>query len=355
MAVLSGVRRSSGPAVALHRAGGLALGCAAGLAAFLWLGGEGLLFSGYGWGPTRGPWAYAAWLLAAGGAAVLPGLGRRLLVGLALVLTVVVAVTPAAPPRTALLTLALLGIVALLGPAGRTGYPVPVAFASLAAAAAVTWYDNGWHVTVTEPFVHTAGLALTLAIVPFALAALAGAGALSQRVHRVAAVLALLTGTGWVGAVTLPHLSAWGPILLLIPLAATGVGILLTIRTRRSRIVARRSLAEGRHARLLALAEAVSATPRELLVGVLAEAYRQGGAPDSGLRARVVRTALRQPPPAGSDPLAIAIHGLAPEQRIALGLRYTAELSTVDIASLLGVPPQAVPPLLDQATRALRV
>lgn len=356
MAVLSGVRRATGPAVALHRAGGVALGCAAGLAAFLWLGGEGLVVPGYGWGPTRGPWAYGAWLVAALGAPVLPVLARRVVIALALALTVVAAFAPSAPPRTALLTLVLLGIVALPGPGERTGYPVPVALATLAAAAAVTWYDNGWHFATSEPFGHTAGLVLTLAIVPFALAALAGARALSQRAHPIPAVLALLTGTGWVGTVTLPHLSAWGPILLLIPLAATGLGILLAVRGHRSRAAARRALAQGRYASLLALAAAVSAQPYELVVGVLAEAHRQGGLPEHGLRIRAVRAALGQPPrPSAADALSVAVQALPAEQRVALGLRYTAELSTVDIASLLGVPPESVPPLLSQATRRLMV
>jgi hypothetical protein len=350
MAALSGVRGATDPAVALHRAGGVALGCGAGLAAFLWLGGE---RPGYGWGPTHAPWAYGAWLAAALGSAVLPVTGRRIAIGLAALLTLGVALVPSGPPVAALLTLVLLGTIGLLDPARRSAYPLPVALATLAAAAVVALYDNGWRPVAVESFGHTAALVLTLAIVPFTLAALAGARALGQRAHRIPAVLALLTGTGWVGALTLPHVSSWSPIVVLIPLAAGALGALLVVRGHRARVAARRALAEGRYRELVLLARALVAEPGPLVERVLAEAHRQRDSGASRLRARLVRAALGQPPPAGADPLSLTVQGLPAQQRIALGLRYGAELSTVDIARLLDVPPGSVPELLDTAGRRL--
>jgi DNA-directed RNA polymerase specialized sigma24 family protein len=349
MAALSRVRGRPHPAGALSRAGGVALGCAAGLAGFLWVG----EIPGYGWGPTRGPWAYGAWLVAALAWPVLPAIGRRIAVGAALSLTVIVALSLPGAAQAALFTLALLGIVALLGSAGSSSYPLPVALVTLAAAAAITSYDNGWRLTVVEAFPHTAALVLTVAIVPFTLAALAGARALNARGYRIPASLLILTGTGWVGTLTLPYVADWGPILLLIPLAAMAITVLLAVRSRRARLMARRALAQGRHGALLALANEVSADPEGLVVAVLAEAYRQGGVNEARLRARLVRAALRQPPRAGSDPISLAVQGLPPDQRIALGLRFGAELSTVDIAALLGVPHATICTLLKRGTDAL--
>jgi hypothetical protein len=71
-------------------------------------------------------------------------------------------------------------------------------------------------------------LALTLAIVPFALAAVAGFQALGQR--PVAAVAALVTGTGWIGVLTLPHLADWGPVPLLVALGAAGTAATAAVR-----------------------------------------------------------------------------------------------------------------------------
>jgi hypothetical protein len=224
MAALSGVRRAG----ALDRAGGVALGCAAGLAAFLWVVGEGHAVPGYGWGPTRGPWAYAGWVLAALAWPALPAAGRRIAVGAALGGTAVVAAVPGRPPGAVLLTLALLGVVALLGVGGRSRYPLWVAPLTMAGCAAVTCYDNGWRLAGWTGFWDTAMLALTLAIVPFALAAVAGFQALGQR--PVAAVVALVTGTGWIGALTLPHLTDWGPVPLLVALGAAGTAATAAVR-----------------------------------------------------------------------------------------------------------------------------
>src|SRR5205807_225597 len=88
------------------------------------------------------------------------------------------------------------------------------------------------------------GLTATVAVVP-AVRAL--------RSRRFAAVATLLAGTGWIGALTLPHLGAWGPVLILVPLGA----VPLAVRAGRARAAARRALDTGRHAGLLALARAV--------------------------------------------------------------------------------------------------
>src|SRR5579859_8110290 len=52
----------------------------------------------------------------------------------------------------ALVALVLLGFVALLAPLGRWPYPLGAALATLAGTVAVTWYDNGWHLTRTVPY-----------------------------------------------------------------------------------------------------------------------------------------------------------------------------------------------------------
>ncbi|OLB66289.1 MAG: hypothetical protein AUI10_03125 [Actinobacteria bacterium 13_2_20CM_2_72_6] len=345
MAALSGARSQAG----LDRAGGVALGCAAGLAAFLWVVGED---PGSGWGPTRGPWAYAGWLVAALAWPVLPVPGRRAVVGLALGATVVVAGTDGRPRGAVLVTLALLGIVALLGASGRARYPLLVFAATVAGCAVVARYDNGWRLAGWADFWHTSGLVVTLAIVPFALAAVAGMRALAAGSRRGPAVVALVTGGGWIGVLPLPHLPAWGPVPLLVALIAAGVAALLAVRTGRARATARRALAEGRHAALSSLAGRLGADP----LAVLCEGYRQGEVDAGSLRARLVHAALRQPAPDpadAGDPLAAAVSRLPAVQRVALVLRYDAELPVSEIAVLLGASPPAVRALLDDARSAL--
>lgn len=199
MAALSGVRGAAQPVAILDRAGGVALGCAAGYAGYL------------GWGTHH--WGYAVWLLAL----LVPW---RPVTGLAM------AVSPLLLPfGTPLVALVLLGFVALLCPRGR---PVPVALAMVAAAATVTWYDNDWHLPPTVPFGHSAGLVLLLTLVPFTVAAFAGAASLRRQPLRAVPLLA--TGTGWVGWLTVPHLAAWGPILVLVPVLGAAVGTLVLLR-----------------------------------------------------------------------------------------------------------------------------
>lgn len=134
------------------------------------------------------------------------------------------------PFGTPLVALVLLGFVALLCPRGR---PVPVALAMVAAAATVTWYDNDWHLLPTVPFGHSAGLVLLLTLVPFTVAAFAGAASVRRQPLR--GVPLLLTGIGWVGWLTVPHLAAWGPILVFVPVLGAAAGTVALVRTRRRR------------------------------------------------------------------------------------------------------------------------
>src|SRR5262249_35610954 len=137
-----------------------------------------------------------------------------------------------------LIALVLLGLVVLLCGPVRAPLPLGVALATLAAAGVVTAYDNGWRMTPAEPFAHTAGLVLMLTMVPFTVAAVAGATILRSR--PVTAIALLVTGTGWVGALTVPHLAAWGPIVVLVPLAGTAAGAVAYLRARRNGLSTRR-------------------------------------------------------------------------------------------------------------------
>jgi hypothetical protein len=211
MAALTGVRAPDRPGAALHRAGGVALGCAAGLWGYLWLVGQG----GIG---------YAGWPVVALLYPVLPVPVRRFAIGAAVILTTA-AGTGAAP-----VTVALLGLVALVGPAGRAAYPAAAGLATLAASALIASYDNGWRAPGWDNLPRTTGLVLTLAIVPFAVAALAGVRALRAGPYRLPAIVALTVGTGWIAALTVPYLRAWGPILFLVPAAALAGTVLRTVR-----------------------------------------------------------------------------------------------------------------------------
>ncbi len=222
VAALAGAPRTADPSTGLHRAGGVALGVAAGLAGCLCL--------------TGGSPAYEGWLLAAVAWPVLPVPGRRLGVALALAGTVFAGTVPAADgsgvdgePPIVLITLVLLGFVALLGAGGPRAYPPIAALATGAASAVIGCYDNGWRFVGWHDRPHTATLVATLAIVPFALAV--GTGLRAPR--RPAAVVAALAGAGWIGALALPHLLAWGPTLLLLPLIGAAMAVPHQLQTRR--------------------------------------------------------------------------------------------------------------------------
>jgi hypothetical protein len=242
----------------------------------------------------------------------------------------------------------MLGIVALLGAGGRSRYPLLVFLGTVAGCAVVACYDNGWRTSGWGDFAHTGTLVLTLAIVPFALAAVAGVQALAAGARRVAAAVALVTGTGWIGALTLPHLPAWGPVPLLVSLGAAGVATLLAVRAGRARTSARRALAQGRHAALVALARRLG--DDRLALDALADGYRHGRLDDGSLRCSLVRAALRRPGPGpAGDRLTVAVGDLPTAQRIALVLRYDAELPIGEIAALLGSSAPAVRSMIDDA------
>lgn len=210
--------------VRLGRAGGVAVGCAAGLSLALGPTGEGVVISGYGWGQrTLGPVVYAAWLLAALGWVFARPNAARQLTALATVATAAVpgiaGVTGAGdPPPWLLATLGLLGVVGTAAPPapGRPAVTLLATVATALATAVVLAYDNGWTVQGWRDFPASAALAGTLALVPFALVAVAAAGLLRFGPPRVSAVVALVASAGWLGAATLPYLSSWGPVLLLL-------------------------------------------------------------------------------------------------------------------------------------------
>jgi hypothetical protein len=212
----------------LRRAGGTALGVAAGLA--------GTLAALHQIAPPVG------WLLAAGWPAavllgMLPARPARLGAGvLGLATTGLAALLPAgrapAGQPAVLVTLALLALVVLAGAAVRPGddrvprgYPVLVALLTAGTAAAVAVYDAGWR--LAPPTADYPRLALTLVVVPFTLAASAGLRVVrAPGGPRAAATVALLCGLGWLGAWALPQLPAWGPVLLALPIGAAVAGAL---------------------------------------------------------------------------------------------------------------------------------
>jgi hypothetical protein len=303
------------------------------------------------------PWLYAAWLLATLAWPIPRVRWRRATVAVALLATVVAAGMSVGPPWTVLATLALLGVVALLGPAGRAMYPMPVALATLAAAAVVASYDNGWRVTGWRDFPHTASLVVTLATAAFALAVLAGVRALRASGHRYRAAAALLAGAGWLGALALPHLPAWGPILFLVPLAAMAIAGLRLVRTWRARVDTHRGVVQGRHWALLTLAEQLAGDPVagwSLASGVLVDGYRHRRTDDARLSRHLVRAALHLPPRMDAgDPLSTAVAALPPAQRVALILCYAAELPLWQAADLLDLTPPAVAALTTDALAKL--
>jgi hypothetical protein len=69
-------------------------------------------------------------------------------------------------------------------------------------------------------------LVLTLAVVPFGRTVLAGLRGLPDPGLRPAGALAAGTALVWLAALTLPHLPAWGPVLLALCLGVAATAIL---------------------------------------------------------------------------------------------------------------------------------
>jgi hypothetical protein len=172
----------------LHGTGVLTLGSAAGLTAFLAIGGLGLVgFEAAGFGVA--------------GRAALPG-----------------------HAAAAVAVVVLSGICALAGgPRPGRGVVLPglgAAAAAFAAAWVVAAYDNGWTATGWADYPHTVSLVATLAFVP-----LGGGAVVAARIVRSpaaapgvrrAALALLVLGAGWMGYASVPHVLAWGPVLLVL-------------------------------------------------------------------------------------------------------------------------------------------
>jgi len=216
----------------LGRAARAATGWAGGLSAFLWYVDA---------GPLAHP-VFAAWLLAAT-ATALPLRARRLAVTLALAVTALAplcaVLTATAGPRPAVTgALLALGVVGLAGtflpPAepdragARLARQAGAAAWAAAGAVAVGVYDNAWSLRDWSDPGRTAILTTTLALVPLSLAAAAAVRALPSRNRPLWTILAATAA--WTGALAVPHLSSWGPVLLLATAAAIAAGPLALLR-----------------------------------------------------------------------------------------------------------------------------
>ncbi len=131
-------------------------------------------------------------------------------------------------------TFVLLGLVALAGAPVRDGrlprgYPLVVGLGTALAALGLAVYDADWR--LARPTTGYPALVLTLAVLPFALAAAAGLGSLRARAttYRATGLLALGCGLAWLGALALPSLPTWGPVLLTV---ALGGAVLAARRLR---------------------------------------------------------------------------------------------------------------------------
>jgi hypothetical protein len=165
---------------ALSAAGGVALGCAAGIGFFVSLASAGRV--GFGT-PSDG----------------LP-----------------------IPPHV-LITVGLLvltGLVAGVNRGGRRSLRTVVLTTGVAAGAAwlVAAYDNGWTVSGWAELRRTTALVATIAVVPLALCAATAAWLLLARPRQPRwdgrAMLVLVTSAGWLGYLTVPYVLGWSPVLL---------------------------------------------------------------------------------------------------------------------------------------------
>jgi hypothetical protein len=148
-----------------------------------------------------------------------------------------------AVPAHVVVTLAVLGLVGLVGwlPGGARPW-LPTCWALLGAAAAAfvgSWlvavYGNDWTVRGWADVAHTAGLAATIAFVPLAYCAATAARVLRapgarRPATRRAAAMVLAFSVGWLGYLTLPHLLRWGPALLVFAACA----VVLAVADRRT-------------------------------------------------------------------------------------------------------------------------
>ncbi|HEX6498202.1 MAG TPA: hypothetical protein VF054_04125 [Micromonosporaceae bacterium] len=164
----------------------------------------------------------------AGGVAVGCAGGLSLALGATMAVPALAGVTGAGePPHGLLVTLALLGVVGTAAPPapGRRAATVVAALGAVPATAAVLVYGSGWTIYGWHDFADNAELAGTLALIPFALAAVASVTALRAGPPRPRAIIVLLASVTWLGAATLPYLDFWGPVLLLLAVGGVTVTV----------------------------------------------------------------------------------------------------------------------------------
>jgi hypothetical protein len=235
----------------------LAVGCAAGLAASTLLAHPDPVFACFSHpaDPARdcqelqrwishGRPAYAAWLVALAGWAVLPRLAARVLVAVAVLATPAVLWPDQwhhpAPDNVVPMTLSALGIVALLGSAGPTR---PAERAGVLAAAAATLALPTIVTLALQPAYAftTIGPMFTLAFIPLAVALATGWRAASHPSgsSRVLAAATVAVSAAWL--VVLAFDLTWYPIVAIL-LAIAGLLSAVLFRTDRPR---RPSTADG--------------------------------------------------------------------------------------------------------------
>jgi DNA-directed RNA polymerase specialized sigma24 family protein len=350
MAWLASVRQGLRAGL-FDRVGGVAVGCAGGVCAFLWLASE-LMFIQRDW--PSGDWpVYLAWLLVAAAWPVLGAGSRRIAVSGALLLMVAVSMVPdeLSPPSGVRSGLMALGIVALVAPGTRRGrVAVPLtALAMAAAAGLVAVYDNGWQLVGWVAYQQTAALVMTVVIAPLTVAVVAGVRAVADGTRTGAGTLLILAGAGWIGLLALPSLERWGPILLVLPVGLATVLVVQRIRHRPARAAQLRRYVDAHGADLLSLAYLLSGdrtVAGDLVDRALTAAYRSGRVDDREVRQSLVGSALRRAaPPVPStvdDPLWTAVYRLPAPERVALVLRVHAGLDDEEIGALMGLPEPAV-------------
>ncbi len=117
-------------------------------------------------------------------------------------------------------TLAVLLLVALCARPWRSNGWLGLACGlggSLVSVWLVASYDNGWTTAAWADFARTTDLVATLAFGPLSLCALVAARVLAaQRRGRMAAIAVLVVCVGWLGYVTIPYVFSWGPVLLVL-------------------------------------------------------------------------------------------------------------------------------------------
>jgi len=283
--------------------------------------------------------------------------------------------------------LAVLGLVAVGGTVatGTTGARhwravLAGAVVTMIATAAVVFYNDGWQFDQWG-FSAAATLVGTLMLVPLAGVALAGAAGARRRMPgsrlRLTAWWATVgLSASSIAAMTLPYLSSWGPVLMLVAAVAAAAAAGGTIVAWRAAgdpasEEAFRGYASANQARLLATAYLICgdrATADRLVRAVLARlflAWRRlpdATAADTYARRALVHAAARtrtvgrgrSRPVASGDELEDRLRGLPVSQRAALVLTLHDGLAPAEVADALDCPVVEVPRLTGQALERCR-